>query len=165
MANIEFVFGTPGHYVVASLIILAAEIIYVTFGFGAGLFSIGLLALVLPSLKDCVIILLLINLPLELTVTLKSWKALEWKGIFPVILGITAGIPGGTLLLKAGSPFFLLKILGILLVFSGFVFILVVNTRKRKAPRSPGSRLASFPACSPDSSGPEDLLSFFIFAF
>lgn len=80
-----------------------AQLIYVLFGFGSGLVTVAILALVLPDLQDVVVLILLINLPAVLFVVLRSRDAIEWRGVLRLCLVIVAGIPLGTAVLRFGA--------------------------------------------------------------
>ena len=60
------------------LVLVVAEIVYVSFGFGAGLVAVGLSAAIHPEVKDIAVILLLINLPVEILVIRRSWAKIQW---------------------------------------------------------------------------------------
>jgi len=106
-------------------VFIIAELIYVAFGFGAGLVSVGLLALIMPFIQDVVVILLLVNIPVELVVVWSSRKLLQWQGLLVIIVGVAAGILMGTWILLIGNPVLVLSILGIFLVVAGTAFALI----------------------------------------
>jgi len=106
-----------------------AEAVYVLLGFGAGLIAVGTLALVLPELKDVVVLLLLVNLPAELWVVRSSWREISWRRVLILFVGVAVGIPLGTWFLQWGDPGFLLIVLGLFLVVVGAVFLLTPKSR------------------------------------
>jgi uncharacterized membrane protein YfcA len=120
----ETVFNTPSDYILTCLILLAAQTIYVLFGFGAGLIAVGSLAMLIPAIRDIVVILLLISLPAELIIVTKSWKKISWSGILFILIGVGAGIIIGTLLLKIVRPNIILIVLAVFLILSGITFAL-----------------------------------------
>ncbi len=110
-------------YLVTCVILAVAQMVYVLFGFGAGLIAVGSLALVFPQMQDVVVLLLLVNLPAELWVVMHSRREIRWRPILSLGSGIALGIPLGTWLLKTGDPSLVLTILGFFLIAVGLVFI------------------------------------------
>lgn len=106
---------------------MLAEIIYVVFGFGAGLIVVGTLALVLPNIQDVVVLLLLVNLPAELLVVTRSRNNIRWPGVLRICIGLAVGVPLGAWALTQWEPLFLLTLLGIFLVLVSSAFLLVPN--------------------------------------
>ena len=74
MLGIETIFDSFPQFILVCLILAAAEAVYVLLEFGAGLISVGAMALLLPELQDAVVLLLLVNLPAELWVVRSSWR-------------------------------------------------------------------------------------------
>jgi uncharacterized membrane protein YfcA len=74
MFGVETIFDSTPQFVIVCLILAVAEMVYVLLGFGAGLIAVGTMALLLPELKDAVVLLLLVNLPAELWVVRSSWR-------------------------------------------------------------------------------------------
>lgn len=112
-----------------------AEAVYVLLGFGAGLIAVGSLALLLPELRDVVVLLLLVNLPAELWVVRKSWQRISWRGVLVLFAGVAVGIPIGTWMLRWGNPRILLVALGVFLVAVGVAFLLNPRTVRQGWPR------------------------------
>ncbi len=134
MFGVETVFPTLGHFLIACLILVVAEAVYVMLGFGAGLIAVGALAMLLPELRDVVVLLLLVSLPAELWVVRTSWKDISWRGVLLLFAGIGVGIPVGSWLLRWGDPSFLLVLLGGFLVVVGTVFLATPGSRRRDWP-------------------------------
>ena len=132
MFGIETIFESLPQFFAVCLILAAAEMVYVLLGFGAGLIAVGFLALLLPELKDTVVLLLLVNLPAELYVVRTSWQRISWRAALMIFTGVAVGIPVGTWWLKQGDPRFLLTLLGVFLVVVGAVFLVL---------RSPGREI------------------------
>jgi len=130
----ETVFDSVPQFLAACLALAVAEGVYVLLGFGAGLIAVGSLALLMPEIRDVVVMLLLLNLPAELYVVTTSWKRISWRGIFVIFAGIAVGIPLGTWLLDQGDPTFLLILLGFVLVVVGCVSLTIPNHGRRRAP-------------------------------
>jgi len=141
----ETVFNSPLELAVACVVLACAQVVYVLLGFGSGLIAVGLLALLMPEVRDVVVMLLLVNLPAEIYVVVSSWKRIEWRGVTLIFVGIAAGIPFGAWLLQAGEPTFLLGLLGAVLVIAGLVFLVAPRPRARSLPRwlSPPTGLLS----------------------
>jgi len=135
MFGIETIFDTLPQFLIVCLILAMAEAVYVLLGFGAGLIAVGAMALLLPELKDAVVLLLLVNLPAELYVVGSSWRQISWRGVFVIFVGVALGIPLGTSLLRWGDARFLLIVLGVFLVAVGAVFLFIKDTRRRQMPR------------------------------
>lgn len=119
------VFPSPWHFVVACTALLVAELVYVLLGFGAGLIAVGTLALVLPEIRDVVVLILLVNLPAELFVVWTSRRHIHWRGLALLLIGIGAGIPIGAWVLRFGEPTVVLGLLGSSLLVIGVLFLAV----------------------------------------
>ena len=132
MFGIDTIFDTIPQFLLVCLILAIAEAVYVLLGFGAGLIAVGLTALILPELKDAVVLLLLVNLPAELWVVRSSWQRISWRGVLTIFLGVALGIPIGTFLLRWGEARFLLMVLGVFLVVVGTVFLFIREAQKRQ---------------------------------
>jgi len=117
------IFQSPFEYAVACAILVIAQLVYVMFGFGAGLIAVGSLALIFPEIKDVVVLLLLVNLPAEILVVIQSRKEIRWRPITGLGMGIAVGIPLGAWILRGGDPRLILTILGWFLVAVGLVFV------------------------------------------
>ena len=121
------------------LVLVVAEIVYVSFGFGAGLVAVGLSAAIHPEVKDIAVILLLINLPVEILVIRRSWAKIQWSTVLMICLGVVFGVPLGTWILSIGKPTIVLTVLGSVLVFAGISFLCIplhfrVRWRRWSAP-------------------------------
>jgi uncharacterized membrane protein YfcA len=132
MFGIETIFDSIPQFVLVCLILGVAEMVYVLLGFGAGLIAVGTMALLLPELKDAVVLLLLVNLPAEVWVVRSSWRQISWRGVFVIFIGVAVGIPLGTWWLRRGDASFLLIVLGAFLVAVGSVFLVIRAPRGRR---------------------------------
>jgi uncharacterized membrane protein YfcA len=117
------IFQSPLEYAIACAVLVIAQLVYVLFGFGAGLIAVGSLALIFPEIKDVVVLLLLVNLPAEILVVIKARKEIRWRPIAGLGIGIAVGIPLGAWILRGGDPRMVLTILGGFLVLVGLVFV------------------------------------------
>ena len=116
-------FSSYSQLILSCLIILMAQTIYVLFGFGLGLITVGLMALFIQPITNVIVLILFIALPAEIYVVYKSWKNISWRGIFIIAGGVAIGTVLGTLILKYGNPGFILTILGFFLICSGIIFL------------------------------------------
>lgn len=122
MGGIETVFASWPQFAAACLVILVAQLVYVAFGFGAGLLSVGFLVLLLPGVQDAVVILLLVTLPVELVTVARARRWIAWRGVATMALAIAAGVLLGAVGLRQLAPTALLIALGCLLILSGAGF-------------------------------------------
>jgi hypothetical protein len=135
MFGIETIFHTLPQFLIICFILAVAETVYVLLGFGAGLIAVGTMALLLPELKDAVVLLLLVNLPAELWVVRSSWRQISWRGVLVIFVGVAVGTPLGTSLLRWGDARFLLIALGVFLLAVGAIFLAIKDNNKRQTPR------------------------------
>lgn len=132
-------FDSLPHLVTACAVLLVAQMVYVTLGFGAGLVAVGGLSLILPEVQDAVVILLLLNLPAESWVVATSWRDIRWRGVILVLVGVAVGIPLGAALLRFGRPDLLLNVLGGFLVAVGATFLVLPRDLQWDPPRPAGT--------------------------
>jgi uncharacterized membrane protein YfcA len=142
MLGLETVFESLPQYLAVCLCVLAAETVYVLFGFGAGLIAVGSLAVILPGVQDVVVLLLLVSTPPELFVVWRSRRRITWRGVLAIGLGLAAGVPLGTWILRRGEPAFVLTLLALFLIVVGALFLAV-----------PGRRTVRWPAWTPPATG------------
>lgn len=129
------VFTSWAQLAAASGVLVLAQLVYVMLGFGSGLIAVGLLAFVLPEVRDVVVLLLLVNLPTEATIVATSWRRVSWRGIALLLVGIAIGIPLGARLLDTVDPNLLLGALGAVLVLAGGALLAVPERRAVAFPR------------------------------
>ncbi len=132
------VFPTPWHFLIACLALFVAELVYVVLGFGAGLIAVGTLALVLPEVRDVVVIVLLVNLPAEVFVVWTSRREIRKKGVLLLMVGIVLGVPIGGWILNFGEPTVLLGLLGLVLIGVGGAFLVLPEGSKVTMPKAIG---------------------------
>lgn len=119
----ELIFTTWLQFVIAAAVLLAAQVVYVVFGFGSGLIAVGSLALIFPEIRDVVVLLLLVNLPAEVGVAIGARRAIRWRQIAGLLVGIVPGVALGAHVLKIGSPTLVLSALGCFLVAVSLLFL------------------------------------------
>ena len=120
------IFNTLSLYLLSALVLVIAETVYFLFGFGSGLIAIGSLAHMIPDdLQSSVVLLLLVNLPLETITVFRRRKIISWQGVLQLCLGIAIGIPCGGYILQWGKPMIVLAILGGFLILVGIAFLLL----------------------------------------
>jgi uncharacterized membrane protein YfcA len=129
MTGLEAIFPDWTTFLGACLVLAAAQMVYVLFGFGAGMIAVGSLAVFMPDVRDVIVLMLLINLPAELTVVLGSRRHVSWRGVLLVCIGIAIGVPLGTWILRLGQPTFILDLLGAFLLLVGLAFLLLPRRR------------------------------------
>ena len=56
------------------------------------------------AMKRSGAILLLVNLPAEVGIVVKSWREITWRRAGLLLVGILVGVPMGTYVLQTGSP-------------------------------------------------------------
>ena len=128
------IFASLTQLAAVAAVLALAQAVYVLLGFGAGLIAVGGLALVVPEVRDVVVLLLLLSAPVELAVVATGRRRVRWRGVLLVGLGLAAGVPLGTLILQRSDPSFLLGLLGAVLVVVGGGFLLLPD---RPAARFP----------------------------
>jgi uncharacterized membrane protein YfcA len=131
---VELIFDSVPQYLVACGAMVLSQTVYVLLGFGAGLIAVGIMAMVIPDVRDIVVMLLLLNLPAELWVVSRSWREVAWRGMAVILAGVFVGVPVGSWILKYGNPTFLLTLLGIVLVVVGSVFLVTPVGRRYRIP-------------------------------
>jgi uncharacterized protein len=126
----ETIFPSLFEFLTTCGILIIAQMVYVLFGFGSGLIAVGSLALLFPQIQDVVVLLLLVNLPAEVLVVMKSRREIRWRPIAMLGVGVGLGIPVGAWFLTVADPLFILKILGGFLILVGLVFLRLPNGRR-----------------------------------
>lgn len=117
------VFSSWPEFLAICLVLVTAETVYVSFGFGAGLIAVGLSAAIHPEIRDIAVILLLINLPMEILVVCRSRTQIRWRNVLMICLGVFFGVPLGTWILNIGDPAIVLTVLGGFLIIAGLSFL------------------------------------------
>lgn len=110
-------------FVLCTLIIAGAQLIYATVGFGAGMFAVALLALVLPDLRGAVATLLLLTLVTEIWVLVHAWRHARVKLLLGLLPTTAIGMWLGTQVLAGGEIEWLKRVLGLVVLGAGAWFL------------------------------------------
>jgi uncharacterized membrane protein YfcA len=138
MLDLPTIFDDLPQFAATCGILFLAEFVYVLFGFGAGLISVGLLAALFGELRDVVVLLLLVNLLPELFVVTRLRREVIWRGVAFIGVGMAIGVPTGTWLLQTIDTTVLLAAFGGFLVLAGAALL--------AAPKKAGIRWPWFAA-------------------
>jgi uncharacterized membrane protein YfcA len=110
-------------FVACALIMAAAQFIYATVGFGAGMFSMAMFALILPDLTDAVTVLLFLTFVTELGVLLRAWRHARARLLLGLVPTMALGLWLGTEVLVAGNAATLKRLLGVVVGLAGVWFL------------------------------------------
>lgn len=114
------------------LIIAGAQLIYATAGFGAGLFAVVLLAMVLPDLRGAIATLYVLTLLTEIWVLLHSWRHARLRLLVALLPTTAVGLWAGTELLAAGDVVWLKSLLGVVVFIAGAWFMIEHRRRRNE---------------------------------
>jgi uncharacterized membrane protein YfcA len=110
-------------FIACALIMAAAQLIYATVGFGAGMFSVTLLAMVLPDLAQVVAVLLILTLVTEVWVLAHEWRHARVRLLAGLLPTMAIGLFVGTHILVAGNADVLKRALGLVVAAAGLWFL------------------------------------------
>ncbi len=116
-------FPDTATFVLCGLILLVAQLIYATIGFGAGMFSIALLALILPDLATSVAILFLLTFVTEVWVLSRAWRQARLRLLLGLLPTTAVGMWVGTEMLAGGDVSLLKRSLGVVVAGAGAWFL------------------------------------------
>lgn len=119
-------------YLLCLLILIGGQVIYATVGFGAGMFAVTLLVILLDDLQGVVSTLLLLTWITEVLVLSREWRYAWRKLLFVIVPPLFVGVFFGTKLLASGSGEALKIVLGIVMALAGLHF-LASDIRSRRA--------------------------------
>jgi uncharacterized membrane protein YfcA len=131
-------------YLFCALVMAGASLIYATVGFGAGMFSVALLALVLPELAPAVATILILTFFTEAWVLLHVWRQAKYRLLLGLLPTMAIGMWLGTELLVAGNVAWLKRALGLVVLGAGAWFLYDERNRRADVERE----------SSPDASPP-----------
>jgi uncharacterized membrane protein YfcA len=126
-------------FLLSGLIVAGSQLIYATVGFGAGMFSIALLAMLLPDLAAAVATLFLLTFLTEAWVLLRSWRLARVKLLLSLLPTAAIGLWLGSELLAAGSTPSLKRWLGVVVAAAGGWFLFAWNRRGSETTPQTGS--------------------------
>lgn len=124
-------FPSVGVFVLCALVIAGASLIYATVGFGAGMFAIATLAMILPQLADAVATLLLLTLVTEVWVLRHAWREARGRLLLGLVPTMAIGLWLGTQVLISIDVALLKRGLGVVVAAAGAWFLL---SQKRTVP-------------------------------
>ena len=116
-------FPNVGIFVVCALVVAGGQLIYATVGFGAGLFSVAILAMILPDLSGVVATLFLLILVTEVWVLLHAWRHARMRLLLGLLPTTVLGTWLGTELLVGGDMADLKRLLGLVVMGAGAWFL------------------------------------------
>ena len=123
-------FGNLLSFIACVLIMAGAQLIYTTVGFGAGMFAVALMALVLPDLTGIVVVLLILTFVAEVWVLARAWRQVRIRLLGWLVPGMAVGLWLGTRVLVTTDVSLLKRFLGLVVVAVGLYFILEHRTRQ-----------------------------------
>jgi uncharacterized membrane protein YfcA len=121
--SVPDLFPSVGLYVLCGLVVAVAQLIYATMGFGSGLFSIALLAILLPDLAGTVATLLLLTFVTEVWVVCRAWRQAKVWLLLGLLPTTAIGMWLGTSMLVAGDVTWLKRALGVVVMAAAAWFL------------------------------------------
>ena len=94
-------------FIACCLIMTGAQLIYATVGFGAGMFAVALLAMILPDLAGAVAVLLILTFVTEVSVLAQAWRETRLRLLLGLVPTMAIGLWVGTQVLLEGRVDFL----------------------------------------------------------
>ena len=116
-------FPSVASFVLCALVLVGAQLIYATVGFGSGMFSVALLALILPDLTGAVGTLLLLTCVTEAWVLIHAWRQAKARLLLGLLPTTAVGMWLGTELLVSGDVGLLKRGLGLVVLAAGMWFL------------------------------------------
>jgi uncharacterized membrane protein YfcA len=147
-------------FVACVLIMAGAQLIYATVGFGAGMFAVALMALVLPDLVGIVVVLLMLTFVTEVWVLARTWRRAKFHLLGWLVPGMVVGLWLGTQVLVTTDVSLLKRFLGLMVIGAGLYFTLELRARQGDRNRPENEAPSSLKA--PWISLPVGLLSGFL---
>ncbi|NOZ13413.1 MAG: sulfite exporter TauE/SafE family protein [Acidobacteria bacterium] len=119
----QTIFQSWGQYLAVGGIIFLGQFIYAAIGFGSGMVTISLLALLFGNINIFVPFFLLLCLPTELTVSMKDRKHINFRRTGKFLLFIFPGLIAGAFLLKSAPNRGLVAWLGAIVVILAVYYL------------------------------------------
>lgn len=110
-------------YLLCLLILIGGQFIYATVGFGAGMFAVTLLVLLLDDLPGVVMTMLLLTWITEVIVLSREWRHAWGKMLLVIVPPTVIGLWVGTRTLAAGNGEALKFVLGAFVAVAGLYFL------------------------------------------
>jgi uncharacterized membrane protein YfcA len=123
-------FGNLPCFIICALIMAGAQVIYATVGFGAGMFAVTLMSLVLADLRGIVVVLLIPTLATEVWVLARNWNRARIRLLGWLVPGMAVGLWVGTRVLDTTDVGLLKRFLGLVVVGAGLYFLLEQRGRQ-----------------------------------
>jgi len=117
------IFSSPENLLVIGMIVLLGQFIYSAIGFGSGMVTISLLALLFGDINIFVPLFLLLCLPSELFISWKDRKNIDLSTVKVFLIFIIPTLIVGAYLLKSAPGNGLVFYLGILVALLGFYYL------------------------------------------
>ena len=123
-------------FIACCLIMAGAQLIYATVGFGAGMFAVALMAMILPDLAGAVAVLLVLTFVTEVWVLTHAWRETRLTLLLGLVPTMAIGLWIGTQVLIEGSVDVLRRALGVVVAGAGVWFLWQerVPARQRENP-------------------------------
>ncbi len=150
-------FGNLLSFIACVLIMAGAQLIYATVGFGAGMFAVALMALVLPDLTGVVVVLLILTFVTEVWVLTRAWRQARIRLLGWLVPGMAVGLWLGTRVLVTTDVSLLKRFLGLVVMGAGLYFMF--ENRVRHGDQNLMRSEARLPPKAPWISLPVGLLS------
>lgn len=122
--------------VVCVLIMAGAQLIYATVGFGAGMFAVALMALVLPDLTGIVVVLLMLTFVTEVWVLARNWRSAKVRLLGWLVPGMVVGLWLGTRILATTDVGILKRFLGLVVIGAGLYFVIELRAGQSSASKA-----------------------------
>jgi len=111
------------YYLLCLLILLGGQLIYATVGFGAGMFAVTLLVLLLGEIPGVVMTMLLLTWITEVLVLSREWRYAWGRLLLVIVPPTVVGLWFGTNALASGDGDALKRMLGAVVAAAGFWFL------------------------------------------
>jgi uncharacterized membrane protein YfcA len=118
-------------FILCALVVAGAQLIYATVGFGAGMVTVALLAMLLPDLAGAVVTLLLLTAITEVWVLAQAWREARLRLLLGLLPTTAIGLWAGTELLIAGDVSWLKRLLGVVVLGAGIWFFRLERVQGR----------------------------------
>ena len=131
----QTIFDGTGVFLAACAVVFLCDLVYVLLGFGAGMLAVGMLAAILPELRDVVVILLVLVFPVEGWVVARARQEIRWKGVGAILFGVVVGVPLGSWALETLDTGWLLWGLSFFLILAGGTFLFLPEQARVSWPK------------------------------